>query len=207
MEPPISGLLIAVVLIGFVFVLVVALIWKSGITESASPSTAVPIDIPQVLPVDIGIIRIKLLNGVSAAPHIQFKIANYGKANAVLRRVHSKFMMLELPLTKEKADADNVKPGETMVDTWMNSSVLKPGDVVETGVFRIPQNIKIGVHEGRFGIPRLDTPAQLFVFVTIEYDDLSGDFWIGHSCWKYEHPYGVFGRYGGNEWNYQERRR
>jgi hypothetical protein len=67
MEPPISGLLIAVALIGFVFVLVVALIWKSGSTESASPSIAAPLDIPQVLPVDIGIIRIKLLNGVSAA--------------------------------------------------------------------------------------------------------------------------------------------
>jgi hypothetical protein len=207
MGPLLYPLVAAVTIVGVVVLAVVFAEIKGRRKRSdTTAAQAVLSDTPKVLPEDVGIIRIKLPNGVSAAPHIQFKIGNYGTANAVLRRVQSRFMMLELPLTKEKVNADNVKPGETITSTWMNSSILKPGDIVETGPFGIPQHIKISIHEGRFGTPRLDRPEQLFVFVTIEYHDLAENSWIGHSCWKYEHPYGIFARYPGNEWNYQERR-
>src|SRR5437773_10722204 len=39
----------------------------------AKPVAAPPVDYPIVLPVDIGIIRVHLPSGVTAAPHVQFK--------------------------------------------------------------------------------------------------------------------------------------
>ncbi len=163
-------------------------------------------DRPIVLPVDIGQIRLSLPNKQTSVPHVTFRIRNYGKSAAVIRRVQGKFMMLELPLTKEKAIGNN-RPGQTQISSWTNSTVLGPGDTIETDAFAIPESVRIDEYQG-YGRPNFDTAAQLFLFVTIDYEDLSWNGWIGFTCWKYERQSnGIFTRYGEKEWNYEQETR
>jgi hypothetical protein len=146
-----------------------------------------------------------LPNGQTIVPHVKFRISNYGKSAASLRRVQAKFMMLELPLTKEQATGNNIKPGQTQISSWTNSTVLRPGETIETDAFAVPKTIRIDEYQG-YGRPSLDTTAQLFLFVTIDYEDLSSDAWNGFTCWKYERiSNGIFARYGGKEWNHEQK--
>jgi hypothetical protein len=172
------------------------IVWESQVSDR-----------PIVLPVDIGQIRLSLPNGQTSVPHVKFRIRNYGKGAAVLRRVQGKFMMLELPLTKEKATGNN-RLGQTQISSWTNSTVLGPGDTIETDAFAIPESIRIDEYQG-YGQPNFATAAQLFLFVTIDYEDLSWNGgWIGFTCWKYERQSnGIFTRYGEKEWNYEQEAR
>jgi hypothetical protein len=181
-------------------------LWVPANPPKAAESTAPNPDRPLVLPPDVGMIY---AGGGGDQPihwYMQFRIENFGQAPAVMRMVQGTFRVLELPLTKEKVGA----PGQTEVQSWVSSSTIRPGRSVDAGHFMLPRNIQIiSSSEGPYfhSQPHLEGAEQLFLFLTTEFDDLSGDGWISHTCWKYEQPStGAFARYGGKDWNYEEKR-
>ena len=161
---------------------------------------------PYVFPTEIGHIHLgDTFTGGTVRPYIRFSIGNYGKSPALLHRVQGRFTMIELPLTIEKAHADNVAPGETQISEWTNSTALAEKTAIAVGRFTITHSIEIEEYNG-LGRPKVVTQSNLFFLLTIEYENISGVTIIAHSCWRWVHPGGTFARHGGKAWNYEEQR-
>jgi hypothetical protein len=165
-------------------------LWVPANPPKAAESPAQNPDRPLVLPPDVGIIY---AGGGGDQPihwYMQFRIENFGRAAAVMRGVKGEFTVLELPLTKEGVARSNIGvPGQNEIQSWADSSTIGPGRSIGVGRFILPKNIQIEPSsEGPYlhNQPRLEGSEQLFLFLTIEYDDLSGDGWISHMCWKYK---------------------
>jgi len=173
-------------------------------SAEAAENTFLKLERPYVFPQDVGTIMIPFGGPASGNRwRMQFPIINYGKTPAVLTRVTAKFMMLAMPLTKEKMADSNIAPGQTEVDNENLSRGLGTGDKYEARI-SLPYQIKIDCYE-TYGRPDFSGPEQLFLFLSIRYEDMLGIERIAHQCWKYEHPsHGTFIRYGGKQWNYEE---
>lgn len=111
--------------------------------------------------------------------------------------------MIASPLTQEKAEASNTGiPGQMALQLWNSSIVLAPSRTVDTDPFYLPLNIRLIAYDNSYATPVQDGPEQLFLFLTVEYEDLNGRAWKSDSCWTYDHPsYGTFVRYGKQDWN------
>src|SRR5215813_13725992 len=171
--------------------------------ESANTlkKSLIALDRPYVLPTDVG--QIYFSDDHPHARHfVHFKVANYGKTPAILHRVRGKFVIAELPLTSEKADASNTPDGTEEIQDWGKTITLGPDQRLAIAPFFLPKHIEIEKHE-RFGRPPTASRHQLFLRLTIAFWDMERLERTHFSLWKYDQARHGFVSWGEKQFTYE----
>ena len=154
---------------------------------------------PYLLPSAVGGINF------SQAPDVRhtvgFAVINYGRAPAILRAVHGKFLML-VSLSKETLETGDLPAGQAESSDQRVSRTLAPSDrhTVDLGV---PFHIYLEKHAG-YARPPVDIPEKLFLSLTIAYlDVVHGIERTGVTLWIYDQARLGFVSHGGADYNYE----
>jgi hypothetical protein len=155
---------------------------------------------PYLLPSAVGGINIS--QGPDVRHTVGFAVINYGRAPAILRAVHGKFLMLA-DLSKEAVGAGDPHGEQTDSSDQRVSRTLAPSDrhTVDLGV---PSNINLEKHAG-YARPPVDIPEKLYLSLTIEYlDVVHGIERTSVTLWIYDHARHSFVSHGGADYNYEQ---